>query len=1060
MKHLLISLAMLGAAAPMCAANDAQPTYTEWHDLQVNEVNRFPLHSSFFAYENRDAALRGEMTKSSNYLSLNGEWKFKWVENADQRPTDFYKTDLDDSGWTKMQVPAIWELNGFGDPEYVNVGFAWRGHFKDNPPEVPTKDNHVGSYRRTITIPDSWDGRQVIAHFGSVTSNMYLYVNGKYVGYTEDSKVAAEFDITPYIKKGKNLVAFQSFRWCDGSYCEDQDFWRLSGVARDCYLYSRSAQAHVDNIQATPSLDDTYTNGTLAVKLNMKGSAMFVLDLLDPNGQQLSRKVVNASKVKSKNGGPAVLSHTVNFSVDKAHKWTAETPNLYTLVVTVKQGDRDVESIPVKVGFRRIEIKNAQLLVNGQPILIKGADRHEMDPETGYVVSRERMIQDIQIMKRFNINAVRTCHYPDDPQWYDLCDQYGIYVCAEANQESHGFQYGADAAPAKKFFADQIMQRNQHNVMMQFNHPSIIIWSLGNETVNSQNFTDAYNWIKKEDGSRPVQWEQGKLGNNTDIFCPMYRSHEDCEAYAKDPNSVKPLIQCEYSHAMGNSGGGFKEYWELIRKYPKYQGGFIWDFVDQGLRSKDENGNTIYRYGGDYNDYDPSDNNFNCNGLISPDRVPNPHMYDAGYHMQSIWAEAVDLKQGQVSVHNEYFFRDLSNYSLSWSITVDGVERQNGTIADLDVAPQQTKTYTLPYDVASLAKGKEALLNIEFRLKKAEPLMEAGQVVAYRQLELAPWQGNDFTAADKAATALQSTAAKKVKIDNGKKTGEMAITSSKLDIRFSTSTGLMTKYAVDGTSMLANGGTLKPNFWRAPLDNDMGAGVQKDYRAWLDPEMKLTSLTSAKGAKGTNSVAVVTATYNLPSVEAKLTLTYNIAIDGSITVGEKLSTTPGAKVSNMFRFGMLMQLPYNMDKSHFYGRGPIENYEDRKASQPIAIYTQTADEQFYPYIRPQENGNKCDIRWWTQSDSANHGFTVTSDKAFSAGALHYNQADLDEGTEKHQRHSQSVPKSQYTNLHIDLMQAGVGGVDSWSPKGLALEKYRMPYQDYNFSFTIRPNAAK
>lgn len=672
MKHLLLTLAIAGMTpCHIYAANETdkatEPTFTEWHDLSVNNVNRFATRTSFFAYENREAALKGDRDKSSNFLSIEGDWRFQWVANADQRPTDFFRTDYDDAAWKTMRVPGIWELNGYGDPEYVNIGFAWRGHFKNNPPMVPTKDNHVGSYRRTIRIPDSWDGRQVIAHFGSVTSNMYLWVNGKFVGYAEDSKSAMEFDITPYLKKGDNLIAFQSFRWCDGSYSEDQDFWRLSGVARDCFLYSRSQTAHVDDVRVTPDLDAEYKNGSLAVALKAKGNAKFLIDLIAPDGDVVSRKIINSSKVKKQKGRDiAVVNATVKFDVENPLKWTAETPNLYKVVVTVQQDNKDVESVPVRTGFRKVEIKNKQLLVNGQPILIKGANRHEIDPDGGYVISRERMLEDVKLMKQFNVNAVRTCHYPDDPYFYELCDEYGIYVCAEANQESHGFFYDSDAITTTDLFAKQIMERNEHNVHNQFNHPSVIYWSMGNETADSKNFAAVKKWINEFDPSRPVHYERAILGDNTDFYAEMYITPEAAERYAKDPASPKPMIHCEYAHAMGNSCGVMQEYWDLIRKYPIYQGGFIWDFVDQGLRGKDAKGNMIYNYGGDFNSYDPSDNNFNCNGFISPDRKPNPEAYEVGYWYQNIWTKPANLAEKKFNVYNENFFRPLDNVSLSW----------------------------------------------------------------------------------------------------------------------------------------------------------------------------------------------------------------------------------------------------------------------------------------------------------------------------------------------------------------------------------------------------------
>ncbi|MDY3876388.1 MAG: glycoside hydrolase family 2 TIM barrel-domain containing protein [Prevotella sp.] len=1049
-KHLLMA-ALLGCTVGASAAEEKAavklvPTFTEWHDLQVNEVNRLKLHTNYFAYENETLALAGQMDKSANFISLHGAWKFNWVKDADKRPTDFYKTDLDDSAWKTMNIPANWEMNGYGVPEYVNTGFAWRGHFDQKPPAVPVKDNNVGSYRRIINIPDSWDGKQVIAHFGSVTSNIYLYVNGQYVGYAEDAKVAAEFDITPYLKKGDNLIAFQTFRWCDGSWCEDQDFWRLSGVARDSYLYARDAAVQLTNIKITPDLQNNYEDGVVQIFAEVKGQPVIEYKLLNHNGIEIIKSDANFKKR---------VNGTAQFTIKNVKKWSAEDPYLYTLVATVKdQKGNIVEVVPQKVGFRKVEIVNSQLLVNGQPVLIKGADRHEMDPDGGYVVSRERMIQDIKIMKRLNINAVRTCHYPDDPVWYDLCDEYGLYVTAEANQESHGFGYGNDAEAKKPEFAKQILERNQHNVEMYFNHPSVIVWSLGNETVNGDNFIAAYKWIKEQDKSRPVQFEQaGRTGENTDIFCPMYYSHDGCDKYSKDDKFTRPLIQCEYNHTMGNSSGGLKEYWDMVRKYPKFQGGYIWDFVDQALHRNPVKPMSVkdnltyaqynkikYTYGGDYNDYDPSDNNFNCNGVIGPDRQLNPHAYEVAYEYQNIWAEAVDLQAGKISVYNEHFFRNLANYQLVWTLLQDGKAVQNGTVDKLDVAPQQKTTLTLPYQIP--AEG-EVLLNIEFRLKKAEPLMEAGQMVAYRQLEVR-------TANAAAAVVAEG----KLKVENKKKETEIKVLNDFIDIEFDKATGLLKEYEVNGVDLLGEGGTLKPNFWRAVTDNDMGAQLQKKFRVWRAPALNLQTITASKVKVGKNVNAVVKAVYDMPDVKAALTITYTIAPDGTMGVEQTMDATEGEKVSDMFRFGMLMQLPFQMDNSTFYGRGPIENYIDRKGSQNVGIYTQTAEEQFFPYIRPQETGTKSDIRWWQQTDKAGKGFRITSGNLFSASALHYSIDDLDDGEEKEQRHSYEVPQSKYTELCIDKEQFGVGGENSWG--AWPLPQHRLGYADKTFSFVISP----
>ena len=1073
-KRLFVTLSMaglamvaFGARKPKAAIKSSvktvaiqQPTFTEWHDLQVNEINRLPLHTLHFAYDPNDFAGTGaeylDKKKSMNYLSLEGTWKFNWVANADERPTDFYKTDLDDSKWNNIQMPGNWEMLGYGQPEYVNVGFAWRGHFDQQPPAVPTKDNHVGSYRREINIPSNWDGKRVIAHFGSVTSNIYLYVNGKFAGYAEDSKVAAEFDITPFLKKGKNLIAFQTFRWCDGSWCEDQDFWRLSGPARENYLYARSKDHRLLDVRVETDLKNNYKDGYLNITAKVQGNTLAYFGLYDPDGKE----VIVTGTDNVKNG---VAKYQLR--VKNVRKWSAETPNLYTLVVSpIQNGGMYLpyEIVQVKVGFRKVEIKNKQFLVNGQPVLLKGADRHEIDPDEGYNVSEQRMIQDIMMMKRMNINAVRTSHYPNDPRWYDLCDKYGLYVVAEANQESHGFQYGDDAAAKKPEFAKQIMERNQHNVSMFFNHPSIVTWSLGNETVMGDNFLKAYKWIKEQDKTRPVQYEQARRGEGTDIFCPMYYSVAASEKYAKDPNSPMPLIQCEYNHTMGNSGGNLSDYWDLIRKYPILQGGFDWDFVDQALHrnivkpmsilpykmNNEELRKIEYCYGGDYNKYDPSDNNFNCNGILGPDRQMNPHAYEVAYQYQNIWAKMVNAETGEVSVYNENFFRDLSNYALAWSLEEDGVETQNGTIADLDVPAQQTKNFTIPYDKSKI-KGKEVFLNIDFRLKEAEPLLTAGQVMAYAQLPVVTKQA---CSGDCSKMLAQGHGKKKMKLA-AKKNNVVAVTTPNLTFKIDRSTGLISEYAYNGKSLLGEGGTLKPNFWRAPTDNDMGAGLQKKFKAWKNPQMNLKNIDVKKDKK-TNSVTILTS-FDMPEVQGQMDITYVVfANTGAVKVTEDFKATEGAKVSDMFRFGMLMQMPYTMEKSNYYGRGPIENYSDRKDCMRIGVYTDDADNQYFPYIRPQESGTKSDIRWWKQTDATGLGLQVKSCTPFYASAIHFDTEELDDGDDKEQRHSFDLKKSKFTNLFLDSAHMGVGGENSWG--AWPLEKYRVHYGNKTFTFTLIP----
>ena len=1018
----------LGLATLLSLSVGAQ-TFTEWQDAEVNAVNRAPMHTDYFAYETPELAAQGERESSANYMSLNGQWKFNWVRHADARPTDFWKPGYNDRAWDTMPVPGIWEMNGYGDPQYVNIGYPWREQWTNNPPQVPTEENHVGSYRRTITVPASWKGKDIIAHFGSVTSNIYLWVNGKYVGYSEDSKLEAEFDLTRYLRPGEeNLIAFQVFRWCDGTYLEDQDFFRFSGVARDCYLYAREKR-RIEDIRVTPDLDADYRNGTLAVDVKLKGKAIVTLRLKDAQGKEVSSVTTRGE--------------TATLSVENPHKWTAETPYLYTLYAQIGEL-APAEVIPVKVGFRKIELKDAQILVNGQPVLFKGANRHEMDPDGGYAVSRQRMLQDVLTMKQLNINAVRTCHYPDDPYWYALCDEYGLYMVAEANIESHGMGYDDETLAKRDDFRKAHLERNQRNVQRNFNHPSIIFWSLGNEAGYGPNFEAAYDWIKAEDPSRAVQFEQAGYDGKTDIFCPMYHRYWDCEAYCKDDSKTKPLIQCEYAHAMGNSMGGFKEYWDLVRKYPKYQGGFIWDFVDQGIHKTGTNGRLIYAYGGDFNKFDASDINFCNNGLISPDRVPNPHAYEVQYFYQNIWTTPVDLKQGQIKVYNENFFRDLSGYYLEWQVLKNGRVMRSGRVEDLKVAPQQSATLTLP--VGRYCQHAEWLLNVSYKLKANEGLLTAGHTVARDQLVLNPYKPSTQAFANQAGSNEQIV--EPTIRDND--TRYLIVTGEDFRIEFNKENGLLCFYEAGGLSYLKEGSVLKPNFWRAPTDNDFGANLQNLYRAWLNPELKLTSLDQ----RTENGLAIVEARYDIPAVKGQLALTYVINNRGAIQVTQQLKADKNAKVSDLFRFGMQFQMPRSFETLEYYGRGPVENYADRNHNTFLGRYRQSVDSQFYPYVRPQETGNKTDLRWWRVLDIGGNGLEIRAEVPFSASALHYTIESLDEGTRKIQRHSNEIEQADLTNVLIDKVQMGLGCIDSWG--ALPLKQYRLPYQDYSFTFTLTP----
>lgn len=1023
MKKILVTLALLS----LCSLAYSQ-TFKEWQDPKINEVNRAPMHTRYFAYANSQEAKEAVPEHSANYLSLHGKWKFTWSKDANTRPTlDFWKEDFNDSSWDEMPIPGMWELNGYGDPVYVNTGYAWGRHFTSRPPEVPTENNHVGTYRKEFRVPADWNGKDVFLHIGSVTSNVYVWVNGRFVGYSEDSKLEAEFDITRYLKPGQdNLFTFQVFRWCDGTYLEDQDFWRLCGFARDTFLYARN-RSRINDIKVTPDLDGAYENGTLNIEISRKGSYPVTLELLDASQQVVATQTVpgNGSLLKT-----AMHVRAVN-------KWTAETPYLYTLRAVC-----GTEVIPVKVGFRKIQIINSQVLVNGQPVLFKGVDRHELDPDGGYVVSHERMLQDIRIMKEFNVNAIRTSHYPDDNYLYDLCDQYGLYMIAEANVESHGMGYGERTLAIRPDYALAHMQRNQRNVQSNFNHPAIIFWSMGNEAGHGDNFIRVYEWIKTADPSRPVHYERAIGTDETDIYCPMYPEYASVERYANDPTKTKPYIMCEYAHAMGNSVGGFKEYWDLIRQYPKLQGGFIWDFVDQSLRWKDKDGNEFYAYGGDFNDYDPSDQNFCDNGLISPDRVPNPHMYEVGQYYQNIWTDLNDMASGYLGVYNENFFKDLSGYRMRWELLDDGKPVKTGIIEDIDAGPGRRAM--IPFPLSYKDTGGELLFNVSYELKESEGLLPAGHVAARQQFCLSEYSfKDDFDS--------QSPVLSPAPVIKEAGNMRVAVTGQDFTVEFNLASGYMDRYCVNGVEMLEQGTALTPNFWRAPTDNDYGARLQTRYAVWKDPAIVLRSNGATRRVEG--GVAKLDFVYDLSDF-ATLTLSYQIDREGKVKVTQRMVPRGGQEVANLFRFGMRMVMPETFQKVTYYGRGPIENYIDRNDITQLGIYNQTVEEQAYNYIRPQEMGNRTDIRWWNMLDKTGRGLQISALEGFEVSALHYTQESLDEGARKANGHTSQVPKTKTVNVSIDKVQMGLGSVNSWG--ALPRPEYQIPFGTYEFVFFLKP----
>ena len=1047
-RQLILSLASMAMVSV-----HAQKTPV-WQDPQVNQVNREARHAHFFAYENEDLARQADKAKSARFLSMEGKWKFNFVKDHQDAPEGFFALKYDDSKWTDFPVPGLFELNGYGDKIYKNIGYAWGTTFKSNPPYIGETNNYTGSYRRTFELPQDWNGQEVIFHVGSATSNLTLWVNGKYVGYSEDSKVAAEFNITKYLKKGQNLIAMQIMRWCDGSYLEDQDFWRFTGIAREVYLYARP-KVHVEDFFINADLKNDFKEGVLSgeVKIASAKGKTLDLQLIDPQGKE-----VKQTSATMFNNGPLTFRFE---TLGQVKAWTAETPNLYTLFITLKQGDKVLEVIPQRIGFRHIEIKGGQLLVNGQPILIKGADRHELDPDGGYVVSVERMIQDIKIMKYLNINAVRTCHYPDDPRWYDLCDEYGIYLTAESNLESHGMGYGEGTLAKRQDYELAHLERQYGNVHSFKNHPSIIVWSLGNEAGYGPNFEKAYDWIKSYDQSRPVQYEQARHDGKTDIFCPMYMGYEDCEKYAQTDNP-RPLIQCEYAHAMGNSIGGFKEYWDIIRKYPKYQGGYIWDFVDQGLRDKSKiTGREIFTYGGDYGRYPASDNNFNCNGIIAPDRRLNPHAYEVRYYYQNVWITDKGLKDGKIEIYNENFFKTLDDLELEWFVGGasgshhhDGDRPEGmtfghgGTIAVNGIAPQQRKVITIEamQKVIERVLGhhgdQEIFVIFQFKSREAQPLIEKGQIVARQQFVLNPYQFPEIKA-ETAAVQKEETESY-VKFDAAGTT----LTVGKWS-------GMIDYLDVDGQTMLIDRESITPEFWRAPTDNDYGAWLQQRFGVWKAPQMKIKDCQV-----GDNSVAV---TFDMPEVQAVLTMTYTLQPNGEVVVNEHFVPNPPkegrdvVRIPPMFRYGMQLQMPKQYDQVCYYGRGPVENYCDRNNSEFIGLYRNKVSDEYYPYVRPQESGNHTDVRWFQVIDAKGRGLEFYSDAPMEASALRFLTEDLDDGVVKDKkigRHSGDLIERPLTQVHIQQRQMGLGCVNSWG--AWPLPDYLVNREERSFTFVIRP----
>ena len=1217
---------------------------------EITGQNKTAPHSTFVPFENEEEALLLNNDESRYYQSLNGMWKFNWVRNPADRPQDFYKPGFDASGWDDIPVPSNWELQGYGVPIYVNQSYEWTS--EPNPPYVPHDYNPVGSYRTSFVVPDHWNGRKVFIHFGAVKSAFYIWVNGKKAGFSKGSKTPAEWDITEFLTKGENTLALQVFRWSDGSFLECQDFWRISGIERDVFLYS-SPKVFIRDFFANPTLTTNYMDGILKLNIEVrkdkgeKSDYGIQIKLIDTEGKAITEMEGTLDFDKSNNA-----FFDVSNTIPNPLKWTAETPNLYGLFISLTKDGETIETVKSKVGFRTSEIKNGQLLMNGKAVLLKGINRHEHDPVKGHVVSRELMLKDITLMKQNNINTVRTSHYPNDPYWYELCDKYGLYVIDEANIESHGMGYGKRSLAKDSLWGNAHLDRIQRMVERDKNHPSIIIWSMGNEAGDGINFTKAYKWIHQRDNSRPVHYERALLGPNTDIYCPMYPSIDYIERYGKEQQE-RPLIMCEYAHAMGNSTGNLQDYWNVIEKYDQLQGGSVWDWVDQGLLKTDSNGIKFYAYGGDFGpNGTPSDGNFCINGLIAPDRFEHPALAEVKKVYQYIQFKSVRNNHA-VEIKNRYDFIDLKNVKIVWEIQVDNKVIKEGMLENLSIAPRESMTVMLLPLEMRVKPGVEYFLNLKAVTKEETGLIPGGFQIASEQFALPSMRETSPFITDNMSS-----------LKTAEHENTLLVSGNNFKISFDKEMGKITSYEFAGEQLIQSGP--RPNFWRAPTDNDFGNGMDTRCKDWKE-ESWSKDIERVNVVQRGNDEIQIDVSANMNKTNAKINTSYRIFGNGDIHVEEYLIPNPPKKRSGdylvknksgkamkfsreepvllelpslgkedlnafslqvslkadeftrknaiwvnelwapgtlhlefrngtlcfflndadyqyfdygfetgetynitlvydaeakylklyinsqltevksvgttvplkiegksyvgsyvnenrMFlgtfdnfrvwskalseeeisaikpnklpkekenlifsfsfeemknktipgnvnnidilliekelnmpelpRFGMTMKVPGQFSNLTWFGRGPQENYADRKTAAFVDEYKSTVEEQYYPYIRPQETGYKTDTRWLALQNKEGKGLMITCDSLFCFSALDFTIGDLDQGTKQNYRHTNDLKPRDFVSLNIDYGQTGLGGDNSWGAR--AHPQYTLNYGEYKYSYTIRP----
>lgn len=1009
-------------------------TYKEWEDETILDINKEPPSASFTPYP--DEAAAGSRDANPWVWPLNGNWKFFYADRPEKRPENFYIAGYDDSRWGTIPVPGNWELNGYGIPIYTNIKYP----FPVNPPFIDHQFAPVGTYRYSFSIPEGWSDKDVWLHFGSVSGAMYLYVNGHAAGLSKASKLPAEFNITPYLKAGTNTLALQVFRWHDGSYLEDQDMWRLTGIERDVLLVAKN-KTRIEDFGVVADLDETCKTGLLTVNVKLKNPDLRKISVETKLYDAAGGCIIQASKA-SVHGTIAGFS---TLKIKNVKTWSAEIPDLYRLVLLLKDDKgKVIEAVSRKVGFRKVEIHNAQLLVNGKRIMVHGVNRHEFSDVTGHIISREEMIRDIALMKKNNINAVRSSHYPNDPVWLELCDEYGLYVVDEANIEIHGmgvnFQGTFDKTrhPAyTKSWAPAIMDRIKRMVARDRNHPSVIIWSMGNECGNGQVFRDAFSWLKQEDPTRPVMFEQAGEDFNTDIVSPMYPDIDDMKKYAQDNTKKRPYIMCEYAHAMGNSSGNFQEYFDIIRTSGHMQGGFIWDWADQGIKSKTPDGEVYWAYGGDLGSaHLYNDENFCGNGLVASDRSYHPAIHEVKKVYQYVSFTNKDWRKGKVLVKNEYSFLSTDNIVFRWELLKNGIVAQKGDF-NLRLFPGQATVVDLP--VVNSNEKDEVLLNVYAFTQKESGLVPAGTMIASEQFGSGQNSFfNNFNEPEGELEVVQSDT-------------QLLFRSGKTAGKFDIGKGRWVSYEHAGVSLLEQ--FPEPYFWRAPTDNDFGNEMPQRLGVWRSTAAN-RKVQNVKAEKQTSNGVKLTVEYVLTDLGVPYIVTYDVLNNGAVKVSASIDLE-NTLLPEMPRFGMRMQLPKTYDSISFYGRGPWENYADRNRAAFIGLYHQTLDEQFtYNYLRPQENGYRTDVRWVALEDASGNGIKITGMQPIGFSALPYMAEDLDPGLTKKQQHPFNLNERPFISLHIDLKQRGVGGDNSWG--ALPHAPYLLTGKKYAYSYIIEP----